>query len=50
MKESNQNISRGVRLISITKYLERIADHATNVAEMVLFMIQGEDVRHQAQA
>ncbi len=50
MKEDPQNVSRGVRLISVTKYLERIADHATNVAEMVLFMIQGEDVRHQVQA
>lgn len=49
MKEDSQNISRGVRLISVTKYLERIADHATNVAEMVLFLIRGEDVRHLAQ-
>ncbi len=49
MKEDPQNVSRGVRLISVTKYLERIADHATNVAEMVLFLIQGEDVRHQVQ-
>ncbi len=49
MKEDPQNISRGVRLISVTKYLERIADHATNVAEMVLFLIKGEDVRHLAQ-
>lgn len=49
MKEDPQNIARGVRIISVTKYLERIADHATNVAEMVLFMIQGEDVRHKSQ-
>lgn len=49
MKEDSKNIYRGVRLISVTKYLERIADHATNVAEMVLFLVRGEDVRHQAQ-
>lgn len=48
MKQDPQNVSRAVRLISVTKYLERIADHATNVAEMVLFLIRGEDVRHQA--
>jgi phosphate transport system protein len=47
MKENPQNISRSVRLIFVTKYLERVADHATNVAEMVLFMLRGEDVRHQ---
>lgn len=49
MKQDPQNVSRAVRLVSVTKYLERIADHATNVAEMVLFLIRGEDVRHQAQ-
>ncbi len=48
MKQDPQNVSRAIRLVSVTKYLERIADHATNVAEMVLFLIRGEDVRHQA--
>jgi len=47
MKEDSKNISRAVRLTFVAKYLERIADHATNVAEMVLFMLKGEDVRHQ---
>lgn len=39
-------INRATRLLFISKYLERIADHATNVAEAVIFAIQGRDVRH----
>lgn len=47
MKQDPQNVSRAVRLSYVAKYLERLADHATNVAEMVLFMLRGEDVRHK---
>jgi len=39
-------VPRAIRLISIAKYLERVADHATNIAEMVVFMVRGQDVRH----
>jgi phosphate transport system protein len=35
-----------VRVIKVAKYIERIADHATNIAEEVIFMVRGEDVRH----
>lgn len=35
-----------MRTLSIAKYIERIADHATNLAEMVIFMVEGRDVRH----
>jgi phosphate transport system protein len=40
----------GVRVIRVAKYLERIADHATNIAEEVIFMVAGQDVRHLSKA
>jgi phosphate transport system protein len=36
----------GLRLRSMARYLERMGDHATNLAEMVIFMVDGRDVRH----
>ncbi|BCS55922.1 phosphate signaling complex protein PhoU [Geobacter sp. SVR] len=46
MIEDPQTISRAIKLTHISKYLERIADHATNIAEMVIFMVKGKDIRH----
>lgn len=46
MMETPSNIYRATRLQSIGKYLERIGDHATNIAEEVVFMIKGKDIRH----
>lgn len=46
MAEDAQTISRAIRLIFIAKYVERVADHATNIAEMVVFMVKGKSIRH----
>ncbi|HEX4446127.1 MAG TPA: phosphate signaling complex protein PhoU [Polyangiaceae bacterium] len=46
MSTSAHEVHAGLRIIRVAKYLERIADHATNVAEQVIFMVNGEDVRH----
>ncbi len=46
MIEDVQTISRATKISSISKYLERIADHATNIAEMVIFMVKGKSIRH----
>jgi phosphate transport system protein len=39
-------IYRATRVQSIAKYLERIADHAMNIAETVVFLVKGKDIRH----
>jgi phosphate transport system protein len=41
------DVQAGLGVIRVAKYLERIADHATNVAEEVIFMVCGDDVRHR---
>ena len=46
MMADPSSISRGIKINYISKCLERIADHATNVAEMVIFMVKGKDIRH----
>ena len=46
MMEDPRNIYRATRVQSVAKYLERIGDHATNLAEMVVFMVRGQDIRH----
>jgi phosphate transport system protein len=39
-------IERGIHVLSVAKWLERMADHATNLAEQVIFMVRGTDIRH----
>ncbi len=46
MIEDPQTISRATKISSVSKYLERIADHATNIAEIVIFMVKGKSIRH----
>ena len=46
MKQDPTAIDRSLSLILIARNLERIGDHATNVAEEVIYWIQGRDVRH----
>jgi phosphate transport system protein len=46
MSENSGEIASAIRVIKVAKYIERIADHATNIAEEVIFMVRGEDVRH----
>jgi phosphate transport system protein len=46
MMEDPKTITRAMRMNFVSKYLERIADHATNIAEMVIFMVKGQSIRH----
>lgn len=46
MTKEPADIAAAIRVIHVAKYLERVADHATNIAEEVIFMVRGEDVRH----
>ena len=49
MERTRKNIPQSVSLLSVIRNLERIADHATNIAEDVLFYVKGIDVRHHAE-
>lgn len=46
IEEHRAEARSGLCVIRVAKYLERIADHATNVAEEVIFMVRADDVRH----
>ena len=46
MMSDHSTISRALELILVSRHLERIADHATNIAEDVIYLVQGKDIRH----
>lgn len=47
MKKSPDMVEPGISLFSATRHLERIADHATNIAEDVVYLVEGEIIRHR---
>jgi phosphate transport system protein len=50
MKTDPERIEPGMSLFSAVRHLERIADHATNIAEDVIYLVEGEVVRHHPEA
>jgi phosphate transport system protein len=46
MFEDPATITRALRLIFVARNLERVGDHAANIAEMVIFLVEGNDIRH----
>ncbi len=48
MAQSPENVEPCLHLFSVTRHLERVADHATNVAEDVVYMVEGEIIRHRS--
>ncbi len=46
MMEDPKTIPRAINLVLVSRFLERVADHATNIAEMVVYLVEGRMVRH----
>ncbi len=46
MLEDPHTVTRAIRITFVSKYLERIADHATNIAELVVYLVEGKIIRH----
>jgi phosphate transport system protein len=46
MRQNPEALDNALATLFVTKYLERIAEHATNIAEMALYTERGEDIRH----
>jgi phosphate transport system protein len=50
MKKAPANVDAGLQLFSAARHLERIADHATNIAEDVVYLVDGKIIRHHPEA
>jgi phosphate transport system protein len=50
MKQSPSNVDPGLHMFSAARQLERIADHATNIAEDVVYLVEGKIIRHNPEA
>ncbi len=50
MMEDPRTISRSLKFVFIAKGFERVGDHAANIAEMVVFLVRGQDIRHGTSA
>lgn len=48
MVRDPNTVSRAMKITFVAQYLERIADHATNIAEMVIYLVAGKIIRHMA--
>jgi phosphate transport system protein len=46
MTKHSETVSRAMKISYVSKYLERIGDHATNIAEMVVYMVEGRMIKH----
>jgi phosphate transport system protein len=50
MRQAPEMVEPGLSFFSATRHLERIADHATNIAEDVVYLVEGEIIRHRPAA
>lgn len=46
MIQDPTTVTRAMKISFVAQYLERIADHATNIAEMVIYLVEGKIIRH----
>ncbi|RPI88761.1 MAG: phosphate signaling complex protein PhoU, partial [Planctomycetaceae bacterium] len=49
MRRSPELVDQAMQLFSASRHIERVADHATNIAEDVVYLVEGEIIRHRAE-